>query len=68
MRPNVALGIPLLDKPLEEDHLSVNNLVEQPGPHLVGKLYSKKKRKRKKICQLKNHLAARHSRSWSQSI
>jgi hypothetical protein len=48
---NVALEIPLLDKPQEEDPLSVNNLVEWADPHLGGKGYNKKKRKRKKISQ-----------------
>jgi hypothetical protein len=60
---NVALEIPLLDKPLEEDPLSVNNLVEWADPHLGEKGYNKKKRKRKKISQSKSHQAARLSRN-----
>jgi hypothetical protein len=58
---NVALEIPLLDKPREEDHLSVNNLVGWPDPHLGGKVFNKKKRKRRKINQSKSRQAARLS-------
>jgi hypothetical protein len=60
---NVALEIPLLDKLLEEDHLSVSNLVGWQDPLLGEKGYNKKKRKRKKISQSKSRQVARHSRN-----
>ena len=63
MRVNVALEILLLDKRLEEDPLSVNNLVELPDPLLGEKGLNTKKRKRKKNSKSKSRQAAKLSRN-----